>query len=226
MYGFPTKVSLTDKFNKCISVLYVLHQFCFCELMKYMTASENGILQEIKKEHIDDVFEELIDDIITAWEPIRIKHSLTLVKQRNPTATKEFVNKLHRFFTSRTNEDVIITESLLHLMSTYSIQETEKISQCNRLLQHLDTTGANCALKKFDCFFCGEKSYSNFRMIVHKCEQHEMNIDEPKMICPECKREFHMVEEYQSHIKIHGLYYLLLTKEKQSEMQARAASCC
>ncbi|XP_003368710.1 hypothetical protein Tsp_11945 [Trichinella spiralis] len=122
-----------------------------------MTASENGILQEIKKEHIDDVFEELSDDIITAWEPIRVKLSLTLVKQRSPTATKEFVNKLHRFFTS------------------------QKISQCNRLLQHLDATGANCALKKFDCFFCGEKSYSNFRMIVHKCEQHEMNIDEPKM---------------------------------------------
>ncbi|KAL1241676.1 putative nicotinate-nucleotide adenylyltransferase [Trichinella spiralis] len=176
MYGFPTKVFLTDKFNKT--------------LMKYMTASENGILQEIKKEHIDDVFEELSDDIITAWEPIRVKLSLTLVKQRSPTATKEFVNKLHRFFTSRTNEDVIITESLLHLMSTYSIQETEKISQCNRLLQHLDATGANCALKKFDCFFCGEKSYSNFRMIVHKCEQHEMNIDEPKMRSKaKCKQE-------------------------------------
>ncbi|KRY67857.1 hypothetical protein T4A_6976 [Trichinella pseudospiralis] len=114
------------------------------------------------------------------------------------------------------NEDVIITESLLHLMSASSTHKTEKISQCNRLLQHLDATGANCTLKKFDCIFCGEKSYSNFRMIVHKCEQHEMNIDEPKMICPECKGEFHMIEEYQSHIKIHGLYYLLLTKEKQS----------
>ncbi|KRX88380.1 hypothetical protein T4E_10117 [Trichinella pseudospiralis] len=105
-------------------------------------------------------------------------------------------------------------------MSASSTHKTEKISQCNRLLQHLDATGANCTLKKFDCIFCGEKSYSNFRMIVHKCEQHEMNIDEPKMICPECKGEFHMIEEYQSHIKIHGLYYLLLTKEKQSVMQS------
>ncbi|KRZ08694.1 hypothetical protein T4B_5628 [Trichinella pseudospiralis] len=123
------------------------------------------------------------------------------------------------------NEDVIITESLLHLMSASSTHKTEKISQCNRLLQHLDATGANCTLKKFDCIFCGEKSYSNFRMIVHKCEQHEMNIDEPKMICPECKGEFHMIEEYQSHIKIHGLYYLLLTKEKQSYLHACVAFC-
>ncbi|KRY81526.1 hypothetical protein T4D_6756 [Trichinella pseudospiralis] len=217
MCEFPTnwtiaQVSLIDKFNNFVFVTRTL--------MKYMTASEDGILQEIKKEHIDDVVDDLIDDIITAWEPIRIKHSLTLVKQRIPTATKEFVNKLHWFFTSHINEDVIITESLLHLMSASSTHKTEKISQCNRLLQHLDATGANCTLKKFDCIFCGEKSYSNFRMIVHKCEQHEMNIDEPKMICPECKGEFHMIEEYQSHIKIHGLYYLLLTKEKQSVMQS------
>ncbi|KRY67845.1 hypothetical protein T4A_3670, partial [Trichinella pseudospiralis] len=119
---------LIDKFNNFVFVTRTL--------MKYMTASEDGILQEIKKEHIDDVVDDLIDDIITAWEPIRIKHSLTLVKQRIPTATKEFVNKLHWFFTSRKyacylhslvfmlliclynldiNEDVIITESLLHL---------------------------------------------------------------------------------------------------------------